>query len=76
MDFFIGEADFLGKGIGTKALKEFLADFNSCTHVLVDPDIDNIKAIKTYEKAGFKNVQLHRDAKEVWMIYEKSPKMH
>jgi aminoglycoside 6'-N-acetyltransferase len=71
LDFFIGEADCLGKGIGAKVLKEFLADFTGFTHVLVDPYVKNISAIKTYEKAGFKKIKTHYDVEEVWMMFRK-----
>lgn len=55
LDFYIGEQDYLGKGLGERILKEFLhthvfAHFDAC---LVDPDRSNKSALKTYSKAGF-----------------------
>lgn len=55
IDFYIGDPDCIGKGLGTQALKAFLhqyvfSHFNAC---LVDPDKNNKIAIKTYSKAGF-----------------------
>lgn len=57
LDFYIGEEAYLGKGLGSTILKEFLAQhvwphYASC---LVDPNTDNIAAIRTYENAGFKS---------------------
>jgi len=54
-DIFIGETDYLGKGIGSGALKIFMDDIcdKKYTHIFADPDIQNIAAIKAYEKAGF-----------------------
>ncbi|MGX6960358.1 MAG: GNAT family N-acetyltransferase [Rickettsia endosymbiont of Pentastiridius leporinus] len=70
IDFFIGEADYLNKGIGTLALKNFLENFvdKQFTHILVDPDSKNIAAIKTYEKVGFKIVQKNKS--EILMLRE------
>lgn len=56
LDFYIGEPSSLGKGIGTMALRSFLkthiySRFSAC---LVDPERENTRAIKTYERAGFK----------------------
>ncbi len=70
IDFFLGEAEYLNKGIGLLALKNFLENFidKQYTHVLVDPDRKNIAAIKTYEKAGFKIIKTNKD--EVLMLKE------
>jgi len=56
IDLFIGDAAFLGKGYGYKIIEQFLAkniwpEFNYC---IVDPQIDNVPAIRCYEKLGFK----------------------
>jgi aminoglycoside 6'-N-acetyltransferase len=58
IDWYIGEPSFVGRGIGTRALKLFLdsyvfANFDS---VFVDPDTANAPAIRAYEKAGFKRI--------------------
>ncbi|MCC8406527.1 MAG: acetyltransferase [Rickettsia endosymbiont of Sceptobius lativentris] len=68
IDFFLGEAEYLNKGIGLLALKNFLENFidKQYTHILVDPDRKNIAAIKTYEKAGFKIIQTNKD--EILML--------
>jgi len=60
MDLFIGEENFLDKGYGTQIVKTFLfhifEHFNAKT-VLIDPAKTNKRAIRCYEKAGFKFVR-------------------
>ena len=56
IDLFIGDVAFIGKGFGYKIIDQFLAEniwpqFNYC---MVDPQINNIPAIRCYEKLGFK----------------------
>jgi aminoglycoside 6'-N-acetyltransferase len=55
LDFYIGESDYLGKGLGIKALKNFLTHhvFSHYAACLVDPDKNNKTALSTYTKAGF-----------------------
>jgi len=68
IDFFIGNIDYIGKGIGVETLKSF--DFHGYKNILVDLDMDNIAAIKTYEKAGFKKIREQVDSNEIWMLKE------
>ena len=68
IDFYIGEEDYLKRGIDNKILKAF--DYQEFDHIFVDPDKNNIVAIKTYEKASFKKIVEHLDTNEVWMIKE------
>lgn len=68
IDFFIGDINYIGKGIGAEALKVF--DYQGYKNILVDPDMDNIAAIKTYEKAGFKRIKVSTDTHEIWMLKE------
>ncbi len=61
IDQFIGEADYLGKGYGTQMVKSFVALlFNkpNIKRVIVDPDPKNARAIRCYEKAGFRKIGL------------------
>lgn len=69
IDFFLGEPEYLNKGVGLLTLRTFLENFidKQYTHVLVDPDRKNIAAIKTYEKAGFKIIQ---ETNDVLMLKE------
>jgi RimJ/RimL family protein N-acetyltransferase len=60
IDLFIGEVDFLHKGLGKIIINKFLEYyvFNdpSIRYAGIDPEVDNIIAIKAYEKSGFKHV--------------------
>jgi RimJ/RimL family protein N-acetyltransferase len=61
MDFGIGNKDFIGKGLAALTLEEFIKYF--AKHIepeakmfLIDPDMENPRAIHVYQKAGFKVV--------------------
>ncbi len=55
LDVYLGEPLYLSKGIGSKVVRKFLEEvvFNDFSACLVDPSIDNLKAIHAYTKAGF-----------------------
>lgn len=60
MDLFIGDEDFLGKGLGQRIIHTFIE-----THVcpqykycIVDPDVRNVPAIRCYERLKFKEHQV------------------
>ncbi len=60
MDQFIGEIEYWNKGIGTKYIKmivEYLRKEKSADVVILDPHKDNMRAIKCYEKSGFKIIK-------------------
>lgn len=60
MDQFIGESDYWGKGIGTEYIKmifEFLRKRKNANAVILDPHKNNARAIRAYEKAGFKIIK-------------------
>lgn len=57
VDIFIGDTNFIHRGLGTLAMKKFLKevvfsqpDINNC---YIDPEPANKTAIRSYEKAGF-----------------------
>lgn len=58
IDQFLGNADQLGQGIGTSMVRAFVAklfaDDASVTRIQTDPDPRNARAIRCYEKAGFR----------------------
>jgi len=61
---FIGEKDYIGKGLSLFATKEILKiafETLSLHRVYLRVFIDNIPAIKTYEKAGFIKEGVLRD---------------
>lgn len=55
LDIFIGDMDYLGKGLATKVIKEFLlSHFSDVTEVFIDPEKTNKRAIHVYQKTGFR----------------------
>lgn len=72
VDLFIGNAKFMGKGLGSLMLKKFLKDIvftqEGIIVCLIDPEPVNIRAIRSYEKAGFKYL------KTIQVPDEKKPK--
>jgi aminoglycoside 6'-N-acetyltransferase len=68
IDLFIGEDAFRGKGLATALLDRFVeqevATRPNCSGVVICPSPDNSRAIRVYEKAGF------RYLKTVWIPRE------
>jgi aminoglycoside 6'-N-acetyltransferase len=61
LDLFIGRPDLWGRGIGTQAVDmilEYLFNSLGAQKVVLDPHIDNHRAIRCYEKAGFRWVKI------------------
>ena len=60
IDLFIGEPERRGQGIGTRALSALVAyifaELGART-IVIDPRIDNLRAIRSYEKCGFRKVK-------------------
>lgn len=56
VDMSIGPAALLGAGHGPALLAQFCETLfeEGCPRVVVDPHPDNVRAIRAYEKAGFK----------------------
>ncbi|WP_127520647.1 GNAT family N-acetyltransferase [Mesorhizobium sp. Z1-4] len=55
VDLSIGDPDRLSAGIGTAALTAFVAMLRAegFHEIIIDPDPDNRRAVRAYEKAGF-----------------------
>jgi aminoglycoside 6'-N-acetyltransferase len=71
IDLFIATQENRGRGLGILIIKQFINEF--LTHfrlVVVDPNHDNIQAIRCYEKAGFE--QSNYSADENYCIMLKS----
>lgn len=61
IDLFIGASDYIGKGLGSQIIRKFLTavvfqqpDITTC---FIDPEPSNTRAIKSYEKVGFKYIK-------------------
>ncbi len=61
MDQFIGEPAYWNQGIGTRlvtAMVEYLRTVQGASRVVVDPHTDNTRAIRCYEKSGFRKAKI------------------
>ncbi|MDZ5697397.1 GNAT family N-acetyltransferase [Chelativorans sp. M5D2P16] len=58
VDLTIGEAAWLSRGVGSAALSVFVAKLrrDGFDTVIIDPDRENLRAVRAYEKAGFRPV--------------------
>ena len=55
LDLFICDLNYLGKGLATQMIREFLiSQFPHVKRVLIDPEATNKRAIHVYQKVGFK----------------------
>lgn len=72
-DIFIGDPDYVGKGYGTSILNFFFKNYVDPKYEFsfVYPDSDNIAAVRTYEKVGFKRIETRSDDKVIWMLRER-----
>ena len=59
VELYIGETDFINKGLGTKLIHQFfskLFENPNVIAIIIDPEPKNSRAIRAYEKVGFKKV--------------------
>jgi RimJ/RimL family protein N-acetyltransferase len=57
LDIFIGDPQYLGKGLATQVIKEFLmSQFSDISEVFIDPEQRNERAVHVYQKVGFQIV--------------------
>ena len=58
VDLSIADPDQLGHGLGSCVLRQFVSRLRADGHqtIVIDPDPSNIRAVKAYEKAGFRPV--------------------
>jgi len=66
VDLFIGDIKYLGKGIGEKILQNF--NYGNFEYVFVDPDMNNVAAVKSYEKSGFNKIKEFSNTNQAWML--------
>ncbi len=61
IDLFIGETEYWNKGIGTSIIQllvHYLFENNLADIIFIDPQTWNERAIKCYEKCGFKPIAI------------------
>jgi aminoglycoside 6'-N-acetyltransferase len=55
IDQFIGEGDMIGRGHGSAFIRQFVDERfrQGLPRIVTDPDPNNLRAVRAYEKAGF-----------------------
>ena len=65
LDMWIGEKEKRSRGYGTDALRQMVDLIHKkhpeVTTLFIDPVVENIRAVKCYEKAGFQNTGVFTD---------------
>ncbi|WP_367716927.1 GNAT family N-acetyltransferase [Nitratireductor sp. GISD-1A_MAKvit] len=58
VDLTIGEETLLSKGIGSRAAKQMVHRLlgEGYTNIVIDPDPENHRAVRAYQKAGFRPI--------------------
>lgn len=61
LEYMIGNPDYVGKGLGASTLSAFIEFFQQSVDPLadtffIDPSIDNPRARRVYERAGFEHI--------------------
>ncbi len=78
IDIWIGEPDLWSQGLGTRALRALLGHlfaYEGAVAAVIDPRVENLRAVHCYEKAGFRRVkvlhghELHEGAwRDSWLM--------
>ena len=60
IDQFIGEPEMIGRGHGSSFIRQFVDTLlrNGTPRIVTDPDPANIRAVRAYEKAGFREERM------------------
>jgi aminoglycoside 6'-N-acetyltransferase len=60
IDQFIGVSDMIGRGHGSRFIRQFADGLltSGTPRVVTDPDPDNRRAVRAYEKAGFERERM------------------
>jgi aminoglycoside 6'-N-acetyltransferase len=60
-DIFLGEPELWNRGLGTKVMSlllDYIRESFNALSVVIDPQVSNLRAIRCYEKVGFKKVRI------------------
>ncbi|MEO1197791.1 MAG: GNAT family N-acetyltransferase [Pseudomonadota bacterium] len=76
IDLSIAEEGHLSRGIGSAVLRAFVEKLVAEGHrqIIIDPDPANLRAVRAYEKAGFRRMDIYsgRDGDILLMRYDVS----
>lgn len=76
LDIWIGSPDDRGRGLGTEAMKvalERVVDQHGAERVVIDPAVDNHRAIAFYERIGFERIGIRRFGDGTSLVMRFSP---
>jgi aminoglycoside 6'-N-acetyltransferase len=83
MDLFIGESSRWNRGLGTTYVQlatHYLVEVCAASYITLDPRVDNLRAIRCYEKCGFRRRKLlaqheyHEGAyRDCWLMVYTQP---
>ena len=78
VDLSIGDAHNLSSGIGSAALQAFVRMLRAegFDDIIIDPDPDNHRAVRAYEKAGFRPVPQLEGRTEGVLIMRHAPNLN
>ena len=77
IDIFIGEDNYYHKGIGSSAIKVLIDKLNKPNIIFtMVPEVDNINAIKCYQKVGFKKIYTFEEEDTIGNIKTKTVMIH
>lgn len=69
IDLFIAEEKGRSKGLGVELISQFIDKFlTRFKAIVVDPNVNNQQAIRSYEKTGFKQTGFSKDPNNLIMI--------
>ncbi|MDN7240732.1 GNAT family N-acetyltransferase [Planococcus sp. N028] len=77
IDQFIGEPELFNQGLGTIMVTNFIGYLFRTTDaeiIIVDPEVTNVRAIRCYEKCGFRKVKKVNE-KTNWLMDFNSGRM-
>jgi len=72
VDIFIGPEDRIERGMGPRIIRAFARKLfeRGAPRLIIDPDADNKRAIRAYEKAGFRPFDRHDGKTESTLLME------
>lgn len=75
VDLSIGEPERVGRGLGSAVLARFVDSLRAEGHdtIIIDPDPRNHRAVRAYEKAGFRAAPEYSDPTGACLIMRHDP---